>query len=75
MKCECPEGFPQSEERGFGDYADEQADIAGVLRPRFGVTIHTGVCSLPDAPHTIPQDYAHPQDNFDFENPKVSRPR
>lgn len=71
MKCKCPEGYPQSVERGFGSEADSHADLAGIPQPRYGVTVHTGACPLSDAPHTIPQDYAHPHDEFDYRGRKA----
>ena len=62
--CNCPEGWPQSVERDFGEDADEIAQRYQIPPPRFGVTVHVAPCDLPDAPHTIPEDYAHPKDYF-----------
>lgn len=64
MKCECPEGYPKSIDGDFGVYADLMAEINRIEPPRFGVTVHTGSCPLPDEPHTIPEDYSHPKDKF-----------
>ena len=60
MKCNCPEGWPQSKERDFDSRADFIARLNEIPPPRFGVTAHRHPCNLSDAPHTIPDDYAHP---------------
>lgn len=64
MTCECPEGWPRSVDKDFGELADRVAVLYGIEPPRFGVTQHHSPCGLPDAPHTIPEDYAHPKDRF-----------
>ena len=64
MRCQCPEGWPKSLEREFGERAGEVAALNQIPPPRFGVTVHVTPCELPDAPHTIPEDYAHPKDSF-----------
>lgn len=65
MTCACPDGWPQSQERDFGDHADLLASRNGIPNPRFSVTAHQHPCPLPDAPHTIPEDYAHPQHQWE----------
>lgn len=53
-KCECPEGFPQLRQQGFGDHANEMADLWGVPKPWFPKIAHTGQCPSPDQ---VPEDW------------------